>query len=422
MNQTHTSLAAVSRQSAPVCPPGQGESFEACAAEILGGHVPVTAGKLHLISFAAIQDHFGVDWPHMAPKAEGLMRRAIERRLLPSDVYRKGADLDFVILFPSLSPQEGRLKCAQIAEEITRALVGELGAEVAQVDAGAAIVDSKAMLAIVQQGGDLAEAIAGEIAKSVSIPAKDGERSSALDHVRFLFRPIWDVKRNAVFNFLCVPMVKAPSGRVHAGEAAVEGLEDRHVRLDYDLRLLKRVFDELMRVGAQDRRLLFTIPVHVDTVSFGPFRTEYLKLWRELPLSLQRLAVFDLVGGTEGFPQSRLIEILPSLKPISRAVTLRLPLSATQSIGRFAHVGLHALSTETTSIREVGAQSEFEKFVVATEKAHLLTYLHGIRSGSLALAAVGARFSFIDGPAIGTVEVNPKDALRFGMEDLYAKR
>ncbi len=422
MNPTHAFSAVPDRPAAPLPAPGpEPDSFESRAREILGGREPVTAGKLHLVSFAKIKERFGDQWPQVAPKAEELMRRAVERRLQPVDVYRKGAELDFVLLFPELTPQEGRLKCAQIAEEITRALVADLGADVAQIDAGAAVVDSKSMLAVIQRDGDLAEAISGEIAKVTTVSSKE-DNSAALDHVRFLFRPIWDVKRNAVFNFFCVPMVKTQGGRIQAGEAAIDGLADRKFRLDYDLRLLKRVVDELMRVGAQDRRLLFTSPVHVDTVSFGPFRTEYLRVWRELPLSLQRLAVFDLVGGSEGFPQSRLIEILPSLKPVSRAVTLRMPVSAVQSIGRFAHVGLHALSTEAISNREEGAQAEFEKFVVATEKAHLLTYLHGIRTGSLALAAVGAGFSFIDGPAIGSAEVNPKDALRFSMEDLDAGR
>jgi len=247
-------------------------------------------------------------------------------------------------------------------------------------------------------------------------------RSSPLDQVRFLFRPIWDVKRQAVFNFICVPVMKTPGGRIVSGEASVEGLGDRHMRLDYDLRLLKRVVDELTRMGAEDRRLLFTIPVHVDTVSSGAFRTEYLKLWRSVPLSLQRLAIFDLVGGSDGFPQSRLIEILPSLKPMSRAVTLRMPIASSHSFGRFAHVGLHALSAEAPTGREENAIGDIEKFVIAAEKAHLLTYLHGIRTGSLALAAVGAGFSFIDGSTIGSAESNPKDALRFSMEDLYAKR
>jgi hypothetical protein len=259
-------------------------------------------------------------------------------------------------------------------------------------------------------------------AEGTTASTTDGTPAPALDQVRFLFRPIWDVKRNVVFNFLCVPMTKTVGGRIVAGESAIEGLADRHVRLDYDLRLVNRVTDEIERVGAEDRRILFTVPVHVDTVSSGAFRTEYLKRWRGLPLSLQRLAVFDLVGGSDGFPQSRLIEILPSLKPVSRAVTLRMPMSAVHSLARFAHVGLYAISTEVPQAREEGMAHEFEKFVIAAEKAHLLTYLHGIRTGSLALAAVGAGFSFIDGPAIGSAEANPKDALRFSMEDLYAKR
>ncbi len=398
-------------------------SFEIRAAEILGRSEPVTAGKLHLISFERIKERFGAAWPHMAPKAEGLMRRAIEKRLAPVDVYRKGDNLDFVILFPSLTAQEGRVKCAQLAEEIARALVGDLGAELAQVDAGAAVVDSKALLSIIEQEGDLHEAIVGEVAKGPSAtPYRYLGALSALEQVKFLFRPIWDVKRQAVFNFLCVPVMRTPGGRIVSGEASIEGLGDRHTRLDYDLKLLKRVVDELTRMGSEDRRLLFTIPVHVDTVSSGAFRTEYLKLWRELPLSLQRLAIFDLVGGSDGFPQSRLIEILPSLKPLSRAVTLRMPIGSGQSFGRFAHVGLHALSTEAPPGREENALGDIEKFVIAAEKAHLLTYLHGIRTASLALAAVGAGFGFIDGPTIGTAEANPKDALRFSMEDLYAKR
>ena len=40
------------------------------------------------------------------------------------------------------------------------------------------------------------------------------------------------------------------------------------------LKLLKRVIDELTRMGAEDRRLLYTVPVHVDTVSSGDVGVE----------------------------------------------------------------------------------------------------------------------------------------------------
>jgi len=418
---SHSATAPAERQAAAGLTAAPPDGFEAKAAKLLGRREPVTAGRLHFTGIAAIKETLGEAWPDMAIGAEALLRCAVERRLSPSDLFCKSENLDIVFFLPGLAPQEARVKCAQLGEELAKILTDELRSDV-RVEASAAAVDSKALLDVIHRGGDLAQVIVGEIDKTPQNVGRAASPLARLDQVRFLFRPIWDVKRNIVFNFLCVPVIRAAGDRIVSGEAAIDGLDDRHVRMDYDLRLLKRVVEELTRVEAQDRRLLFTIPVHVDTVSSTAFRTEYVKLWRTVSLSLQRLAIFDLVGGSDGFPQSRLIEILPSLKPVSRAVVLRMPLSAAQSLRRFAHVGLHAISTEVPSGREERRGQEFEKFVIAAEKAYLLTYLHGIGTGSLAIAAAGAGFSFIDGPAIGTAEANPKGALRFTMEDLRDKR
>jgi hypothetical protein len=396
------------------------EVFEARAIAMARGRGPVIAGRLHLVSFDALRDREGDAWAQVWQKTELLMRAAIERRLNPGDFYRQVGEHDFVVLFAALSAQEAKLRLAQITDELTRALTGEFAGAKAEVLTETAQIDSKHLLAVSKEQGDIPQAIVTEINKAAMMaPA---EAASRFHNVRFLFRPIWDVRRNAVINFLAVPVVKTLGGRIVSGESAIEGLaDDRHARLEYDILLLRRVISELMRVGAQDRRLLFTIPVHVDTISMPGPRTEFLKVWRELPLVLQRLAMFDLVGASDGFPQSRLIEILPSLKPVSRAITLRLPLTAAPVIGRFAHVGLHALSAEAALGREEAQSGEFEKFVVAAEKALLLTYLHGIKTGSLARAAVAAGFHCLDGPAIGNAEANPKDALRFSAADLQSK-
>jgi hypothetical protein len=164
---SHSATAPAKRPAAAdptVVPP---DGFEARAAKLLGRREPVTAGRLHFTNIAAIKERFGEGWPDMAIKADALMRRTIARRLTPSDLYRTGDDLDVVFLFPALVPQEGRLKCAQLGEEIARMLVDEFKTEV-QVDAAAIAVDSKAMIEVIQQDGDLSEAVAGEIARASS--------------------------------------------------------------------------------------------------------------------------------------------------------------------------------------------------------------------------------------------------------------
>jgi len=398
-------------------------TFDGRIAEILARGEPVAAGRLRLEGIDRLRARAGSDGAEVAAKAEGLLQKAIGRRLEPEDFYGISVDTDFVILFPASKAQEARLKCAQVAEEVSRALAGECpGSEGVTVGAAATMLEPRDLRSAITQGGDLVACLAERIAKTMSPDSIAADASSAFGHVRFLFRPIWDVRRNAVINFLTVPVVKGPGGRILAGESAVEGLDNRLARLEYDMRLLRRVIDELMRVGSQDRRLLFTIPVHVDTLSVSSARMAYIQLWRDLPLSLQRLTIFDLVGASEGFPQSRMMEILPNLKPLSRAVTFRVPLQAAAIVGRFTHLGLHAISTEVGSGPEKALIADFEKFVVAAEKARLLTYLHGIPTGSLAVAAVAAGFDFIDGAAVGNAEANPKDALRFSVGDLYAKR
>lgn len=405
---------------APATPPS---TFDGRIAELLARGEAVAAGRLRVGGLDAVRAGAGSGGTPMPPDVETLVQRAIERRLEPGDFYGVSSALDFLVLFPGSKLQDARLKCAQAADEASRACaVACPGSDGVAVEGLAAVLEPRALRSAISQGGDLVAALADRVARSALPDSAGAKPPSAFEHVRFLFRPIWDVKRNAVINFLTVPVVKGAGGKILAGESAVEGLDDRQARLSYDLRLLRRVIDELMRVGSQDRRLLFTIPVHVDTLSVSAARMEYIQLWRDLPLSLQRLTIFDLVGASDGFPQSRMMEILPNLKPLSRAVTFRIPLQSAAIIGRFTHLGLHAISTEVGPGPEKALIADFERFVVAAEKARLLTYLHGIPTGSLAVAAVAAGFNFIDGAAVGNAEANPKDALRFSLDDLYAKR
>src|SRR5262249_34291678 len=121
----HTAPAAL---AVPPPPPPETEgdaAFGQGAKRILQGPEPISAGKLHFLGLDAVRAHFGDTWPKLAARAEALVRRAIERRLSPQDVYRKTGDLNFILMFANLSGREAELKCGLIAEEITRMLVGD---------------------------------------------------------------------------------------------------------------------------------------------------------------------------------------------------------------------------------------------------------------------------------------------------------
>lgn len=421
-------------QLVPPPPPPETESdsgFAEGARRILEGPEPISAGKLHFLELDKVQAHFGDQWPKLASRAEALVRRAIERRLSPQDVYRKTADLNFVVLFANLSSREADLKCTLIAEEITRMLVGEeMGGGMLAVKTAATEVDGPETLRRVGASMDIAQAVETEVEVERlrrEAPPPDTHQMEApgdpLEGIQFLYRPIWDVRRSAVANFCLVPAKRVAGGRWRHGDAEILGLEDPEVRRRFDLLLLERAMADLEALHRQGRRLAISVPVHFESISVATRRTAYVARWRALPAECRKLGVFEIVGCPDGVPQGRMAEIANHLRLDSRGVLVRVPL-ATATHRNFSDTGVDAVGTELGSqiMTEERLMAAFRDFVANAERARLPAYIHGLRSFSLTIGAIGAGFAYVDGDPVSSVSEQPADAFRFGLDDLYAKR
>lgn len=418
-----------------VAPPSPPETeadaaFAEGARRILEGPEPISAGKLHFLGLDQVRAHFGDNWPKLASRAEALVRRAIERRLSPLDVYRKTGDLNFVILFGSLSGREAELKSVLIAEEITRMLVGEeMGAGMLAVKTAATEVDGPETLRKLGSSMDIAQVIESEVEierlRREAPPTDAADEPAAVDplaSVHFLYRPIWDVKRSAVANFGLLPAKRLAAGQWRHGED-LPGLQDPEVRRRFDLMLLDRAMADLRAMERQGRRLVISVPVHFESISVATRRTAYVARWRALSPEARALGVFELIGLPDGIPQGRLAEIASHLRGDARGVLARVPLT-TQSFRNFSDTGISAIGTEIgneimTEERLMGA---FRDFAANAERARLPAYIHGLRSFSLTIGAIGAGFAFVDGDPVSSVSEQPEGAYRFGLDDLYAKR
>lgn len=422
--------------SPPVVPTPSAPETEADAAfaegarRILEGPEPISAGKLHFLGLDQVRAHFGDNWPKLASRAEALVRRAIERRLSPLDVYRKTGDLNFVILFGSLSGREAELKSVLIAEEITRMLVGEeMGSGLLAVKAVATEVDGPETLRKLDSSMDIAQVIETEVEierlRREAPPADAAKESAPVDPlagIYFLYRPIWDVRRSAVANFGLLPAKRLATGQWRQGDD-LPGLQDPELRRRFDLMLLDRAMADLRAMERQGRRLVISVPVHFESISVATRRTAYVARWRALSAEARALGVFELVGLPDGIPQGRLAEIANHLRADARGVLARVSLM-TQSFRNFSDTGIAAIGTEIGSeiMTEERLMAAFRDFAANAERARLPAYIHGLRSFSLTIGAIGAGFAFVDGDPVSSVSEQPDGAYRFGLDDLYAKR
>ena len=136
--------------------------------------------------------------------------------------------------------------------------------------------------------------------------------------------------------------------------------------------------------------------MHVETLGRTRTRSAYVNLCQGLLEFPDKLVIFELVGGTDGMPQSRLTEIASILKPYARAMLLRISINQTSlswvsNLGIFA-VGAHLDMHPGSEARQIQA---INRFAAIAGKARILTYIHGIGTASLASSATGAGVDYV---------------------------
>lgn len=404
------------------------------------------AGRVNFIGLSKIRDELGGRWPQVAARADEIARKAIEHRLTDVDVYTQYHELQYLIIFAQMTQEQAQLKCALIAEEIAKRLLGEDAATgllevktmVSQLDGSIKFEDVPSIAALAaslaEPGGTSdggrddgaekspAHAAAGGPEKDDAWWATNHGGQDPLAAVQLVYRPMWDVKRDAVTTYVCVPAIPGPAGRLQAGESAIPLLTDPAVMNRLDLMVQRRVITDLRKLVANNQRVLLCLPVHFDTLASSVRRTEYLELCqRGIPLQGLKLLVFELIGLPAGVPQSRLLDLSATLRRFGRGMLMRTTVDQTQ-FGPPAETGIAGAGFENTAagIPESRQIQDMERFAAGAKKAGLIAYVHGLQSISLTTAAVGAGFDLVDGDIVTSVVNQPRAAYRFEMSNLFA--
>src|SRR3546814_7483404 len=98
--------------------------------EALGDRAELAVGRVNFVNLDRIKERLGDRWPRIEDRVDDIVRRAIQRRLEPHDLYTPLAGHRYLISFGRLSPADAALKTAMIGDEISRLLTGEdLGGE-----------------------------------------------------------------------------------------------------------------------------------------------------------------------------------------------------------------------------------------------------------------------------------------------------
>ena len=382
-----------------------------------------------------------------------MARTIIERHLVSGDIYTGINGLTFVIVFATLTPERAKVKCLAIADAITKALLGEQGGDLLEIKTAVTRVDGTLGLESISFTDQLCASLEGaeELqfteaparaprpalpaapppagkapppALPAPPPAGKAPRPPRLDplaNLRFLYRPIWDRPRNVVSGYLCAAQVLSTDGSTVLGdaEALIEGDVDDRARLDERIR--ERALRDLAALFHEGRKLLVTLPVHFETLSAVGRRRDYLAaIDRELVDGAAKYLMIEIAGVPAGVPPARLVELTAALRGQCRGVLLSLPVD-TPDLTSVKGSGATAVGCDVSgaAASEAVLMQQMNRFCRAADKAGFPSYVHGARSLSRVVTALGAGFNYIDGSAVASPIDHPRGIVDFRLDDIY---
>jgi len=375
----------------------------------------VQAGRVSIIGLDQVKDRLGDKWHRLADRAARIVRNTIERHLAPGDIFSSFQETNYVIVFAKLGAEAARVKCILIADEVMKALFGEEGGDLITIDTDVVGLDRFGFDAkAADTGADELDFEEVPDAPPPPPPAPLHRRRDMMDRIRFTFRPMWDKSHDVLSTYLCVPVDQYRDMEIELGH-------DPEAMARLDEAQQQHVLRELARIESEGDRLLITLPVHYETLALSSQRRRYQQALQDgLTPQAARLLVIEIADVPEGVPQSRVVQLVSPLKPVCRAMVARLKIEATDFTAlRGSGVSAVGCSLTGITLSEPTIMQHMNRFNREAEKASLPTYIHGVRTVSLATAAVGAGFRYLDGPGVAKLVERPERVVGFNLMDVY---
>jgi len=413
---------------------------------LLADREVVSAGRVQILNLNKIRERLGEHWPRYANKVHAVVHEVFEHRLVRADVYTRVSEFAYVIVFATLSKAEAQIKCSAIAEEIAAKLFGQEEAsklvevQTVAIGVGRGVALEKVNVAeVLNDLFDKHAALEGAFTakEAVALAAVEAIDARLLEWLKSPFNPVvtelpadldyrfrllWDVARNALSTFLCVIVRKTDDPSVSLDYSSLYRADSADLIAKLDYSVLARVKRELKALHESKRRVLIGCPVHFQTLNRLSSRAYFTTLLKDVPEGFGQYLMFEIVGLPDATPQSRVAEIVATLRPHARSILARLERGAVR-FGHIAGTGVHAVGIDAAQygVPEERLMPAMNDFAAAAKEVGLKSYIHGLPSLSLTTAALGAGFDYIHSHAVHAPLEEPDYVRRFEFMDLYTK-
>jgi len=377
---------------------------------------------VYMIDLSKIKDSVGERWDtsleKIHTKIEGVFKAEVSER----DLFIRRDEITYLVVFDGLPLLQGHLKANLISEEIARALLGEGATGLSNI-----------MDVIIDKDGDVKvmnsfnndSLITDLIEKTNKSRLESATTASyscplTMDDIKYIYRPMLVVKNQLISTFVSLPIRQNDKGSFSSGYEVLGRSPSPAEIFELDHLTQHVVAKELNQMITAKSRALVTIPVHFETLSSTPRRMKYLSNIEKVLEDNKTRVIFEIMALPEDVLQSRLIEFTSVLRNHSRALLGQVLITQRPSSTYFT-AGLHGVGIDAYNQLNTddGFTKEMDAFIENAKKNKLSTFIHGVRSNSMLMAAICSGFDYIDGYALTSVVPGNLDIHEFDIRIPY---
>lgn len=415
-------------QEAPPPPPDMAEGHDlelsAKLRRIFDGRDPTQAGSIHLVGLGSLHEKLGERWASVAARVHQLTAKLLDQHLSAHDAWFRHGEESYVVVFAQLGPEQARLICAKVMEELQVLLLGHADTESIRVHTAVREIGSEIMMV----PASLKDMLAAVRTQAAADAARAGPgftppvefRSAAPVRAgppRVRYRPVWDVRKQVLSLYMARCCRERPGRTPLWGYDCLDDPADMASLLAQDLRVGREAVETALELYENRFRFFLSLPLHFESLAVTGRRQEVMVMLRAIPRHLLPFMTYHLHGVPDGVPAGRLSDLVSALKPFGRTVMMEMPapaadLTAEAAAGiRVVNLGLPPGASQERWGPEV------TRFAAHAARHHLLPAVEGVDSLAMEDLCEEAGVRFLSGDLIGGWVDVPEHVVRRSRTD-----
>ncbi|HEY1614449.1 MAG TPA: hypothetical protein VGF97_12235 [Rhizomicrobium sp.] len=381
---------------------------------------------MNVISLGLIRARAVSRWDRMRETIYGRLDHILRQRLGAQDFFIQLDDISFLVTMPGSEGEDARVCCLRVAHELHTSLLGpcglcdlELARVTGQSENGLALapIVPPDLVALAKSAG-LPELLTAPIKRSggfiepVSEPATEGVGHR--QKMAFRFLPLWDARNEAITAYRLI-------GRRATQPALLEFSEPPNILKEQLNTFLSGLYHgagiltDCLQKGV---RFLMVLPIPYEVLSSPIGRMEVIATWRTLSSAFRPFLLFEVADVPIGVPQTRMNELVSTIRPFCKAVVAQAPLGGLNHEA-YRNVGLQGLGVSLQGPSPFGnLRDDVERLCMAGRNLGLMTFVHDASSLDIVQFARDRGARLISGPAIAREVKVPAGMQRLAWSDV----